>query len=138
MPARVTYADDEPNGLATMLGGLIEGNLAQHPEREKLLKPAVIGIVAPDAGVAVTFVVSPGLVTVSNGAPKRRADLIVKANSGVLIELSSVPLKFGLPDAMTPEGREVNRKLLKGEIKVKGMLLHPGKLARLNQLLSVA
>jgi hypothetical protein len=51
--------------------------------------------------------------------------------------MSSVPLRWGLPDVRTREGREVNRKLMKGQLKVKGMLAHPGKLARLNKLMSV-
>ncbi|MCA1726638.1 MAG: hypothetical protein LC722_02985, partial [Actinobacteria bacterium] len=125
MAAQVVYADEEPNGLATMLGGLIEGNLALHPQREKLLRPAIIGVVAPDARVAVTFSISRGLVTVSNGAPRKKADLVIKASSDLLVGLSSVPLKLGLPDLRTEAGREVNRRILKGEIKVKGMLLHP-------------
>ena len=48
-----------------------------------------------------------------------------------------LPLKFGLPDAMTKEGREVNRKLFTGQLKVRGLFSHPAKLARLNKLLSV-
>ena len=38
---------------------------------------------------------------------------------------------------MTKEGREINLKLLKGQIKVKGMFAHLGTLARFNKLLSV-
>ena len=53
------------------------------------------------------------------------------------VELSSVPLRFGLPDSMTKEGREVNRKLFTGKLKVKGMALHLGTLTRFNKLLSV-
>ena len=135
--ATVAYADEEPNGLATMQGGLIEANLEAHPEREELLKPAVIVVTAPDADVAVTLAIAPGRVDVSNGA-KGRADLAVRADSDTLIELSSVPLRFGLPDSMTKEGRAVTGKLMKGEIKVKGMYRAPGKLARLNKLLSVS
>ena len=59
------------------------------------------------------------------------------AESTTLIELSSAPLRFGLPDSMTKVGREVNLKLLKGEIKVKGMFAHLGALGRFNKLLSV-
>jgi len=29
----VVFADQEPNGLAAMVGGLIEANLLQHAER---------------------------------------------------------------------------------------------------------
>ena len=135
---KVEYADDDPNGLASMLGGLIEGNLQQHPERSGLLKPAVIGIHAPDAEVTVTIEVAPGRVVVRNGPPRGRADLRVTADSSTLIELSSVPLRFGLPDSMTEDGRAVNVKLLKGEIKVRGMFAHLGALSRFNKLLSVA
>ena len=138
MSARVEYADAEPNGLAEMLGGLIQANLEQHPERETLLKPAVIAIKAPDAEVSVTIAIQPGKVTVHNGRPKMRPQLDVTSDSTTLIELSSVPLRFGLPDSMTKVGREINAKLLKGQIKVKGMFAHLGALARFNKLLSVA
>jgi hypothetical protein len=134
--ATVSYTDEEPNGLATMLGGLIDANLQAHPEREALLKPSVIAVTAPDADVSVTLVMSSGRVEVSNGV-KGRPDLAVRADSDTLIELSSVPLRFGLPDNMTKEGRAVTGKLMKGEIKVKGMYRAPGKLVRLNKLLSV-
>ncbi len=136
MDAKVEYVDDEPNGLASMLGGLIEANLEQHPERTALLKPAVVGITAPDVDVAITITIAPGRVAVANGI-HGRPHLLVRADSETLIELSSVPLRFGLPDNMTKGGREVTGKLLKGHIKVRGMYRHLGKLARLNKLLSV-
>jgi hypothetical protein len=137
MAITVEYPDKEPNGLAAMLGGLIEGNVAAHPELETLLsRPATYAIVAPDADVAVSIRLAPGRVTVRNGVVGR-PDVRVTTDSETLVGLSSVPLKFGLPDLMTKAGREVNRKLLKGKLKVKGLLLHPGKLGRLNRLLSV-
>jgi hypothetical protein len=136
MPAKVEYTDADPNGLAEMIGGLIEGNLAAHPERQALLKPAVIAITAPDAEVSITLQIAPGRVAVSNGV-RGKPDLRVTAPSDTLIELSSVPLRFGLPDNMTKGGREVTGKLMKGKIKVKGIARAPAKLARLNKLLSV-
>jgi hypothetical protein len=136
MTATVEYTDTEPNGLAAMLGGLIEGNLSAHPDREGLLKPAVIAITAPDADVSVTLQIAPGRVAVSNGIAGR-PDLRVTTDSDTLIELSSVPLRFGLPDTMTKHGREVTGKLVTGKIKVRGLVRSPAKLARLNKLLSV-
>jgi hypothetical protein len=135
MAAKVEYTDADPNGLAEMIGGLIEGNLAVHPERQTLLKPAVIAITAPDAEVSITLQIAPGRVAVSNGV-RGKPDLRVTAPSDTLIELSSVPLRFGLPDNMTKGGREVTGKLMKGKIKVKGIARAPAKLARLNKLLS--
>jgi hypothetical protein len=136
LTATVDYVDEEPNGLAQMLGGLIEANLAQHPDREALLKPAVVGITAPDAGVSITIQIAPGRVGVANGL-QGKPHLLVQGDSETLIELSSVPLRFGLPDNMSKEGRAVTGSLLKGRIKVRGMTRHVAKLARLNKLLSV-
>lgn len=134
--ATVEYLDREPNGLAAMIGGLIEGNLAAHPERASLLKPSVVGLVAVDAHVAVTLRLAPGRVTVASGLVGP-ADVVVRTDSETLTDLSSVPLRFGFPDAMTPEGRAVTRKLLRGDLRVQGLLRHPATVARLNRLLSV-
>jgi hypothetical protein len=134
---KVQYPDPEPDGLATMMGGLIEANLTAHPERAVLLqKRATFAIEAPDVDVAVSIRLYRGTVTVRNGIVGR-PDVTIRANSEDLIGISAVPLRWGLPDVRTKEGREVNRKLMKGQLKIKGLLAHPGKLARLNKLMSV-
>jgi hypothetical protein len=136
--ATVRFLDGEPNGLAAMLGALIEGNLTAHPDRERLLaKPAVYVISAPDVDVAVSIRLAPGSVSLRNGTVKRW-DITVIADSETLMALSSVPLRLGLPDTLTKEGREVAAKLLTGRLRVKGLVVHPRKLARLNKLLSVS
>jgi hypothetical protein len=134
---KVQYPDAEPNGLAAMLGGIIEANVNAHPERQRLLsKRATYAIVAPDVNVAVSIRLYRGTVTVRNGIIGR-PEIVVRANSEELVGMSAVPLRFGLPDMRTKEGREMNRKLLKGQLKVKGLLRHPGKLARFNKLMAV-
>jgi hypothetical protein len=134
---RVEFLDQEPNGLAAMIGGLIEANLAAQPERAKLLRPrASVGVVATDAGVALTLRLAPDRVTVGNGL-SGKPQVVIRGSSETLTELSSVPLRFGFPDATTPEGRAATRKLLRGELKVQGLWLHPGIVSRLNRLLSV-
>jgi hypothetical protein len=137
MTVTVEYPDAEPNGLASMLGGIMEGNLAAHPERGRLLSSvSTYTIRAPDVDVAVSIRLAPGKITVRNGIVGK-PDILVQADSETLVGLSSVPLKFGLPDIGTKEGREINKKLLKGQLKVKGLFLHPRKLATLNKLLTV-
>jgi hypothetical protein len=134
--ARVEYEDEEPNGIARLIGGLIEGNLQDHPERERLLRPAAVGIVADDAGVGITLRITPGLVVVANGVVGN-PDVLVRTDSITLTELASAPLRFGFPDAMRVEGRAITRKLTNGKLKVKGLSSHPGIVSRLNRLLSV-
>jgi hypothetical protein len=133
----VEYPDPEPNGLASMLGGLLEANVAAHPGRERLLSSvATYGIRAADIEVEVSIRLAPGKITVRNGIVGK-PQIMVETDAETLVGLSSVPLRFGLPDVATKEGREVNWKLLRRQLKVRGLLLHPGKLARLNKLLSV-
>jgi hypothetical protein len=134
--ARVEYEDEEPNGIARLIGGLIEGNLQDHPERERLLRPAAVGIVADDAGVGITLRITPGLVVVANGVVGN-PDVLVRTDSITLTELASAPLRFGFPDAMRADGRAITRKLTNGKLKMKGMSSHPGIVSRLNRLLSV-
>jgi hypothetical protein len=120
-----------------LIGGLIEANLAAHPERTSLLRPAVVGLVAIDVGVAITLRIAPRGVTVVDGLGGR-PQVVVEADSDTLTELSSVPLRLGFPDPTTAEGRAITGKLVRGELKVRGLARHPGIVSRLNRLLSVA
>jgi hypothetical protein len=135
--SRVEFVAVEPSGLATMIGGLIEANLVAHPERSSLLRPAVVGVVAVDASVAITLRIAPRGVTVVDGLTGR-PQVVVRTDSDTLTELSSTPLRFGFPDVTTRQGRAVTRKLLNGRLKVRGLVHHPGIVSRLNRLLSVA
>jgi hypothetical protein len=135
----VVYADQEPNGLAAMVGGLIEANLRQHPERRSLLRPAVVELVAVDAGVSVRIALSPRQVTVSNGSSRPDPPRVrVLADSDGLLFLSSAPLRFGLPDPMSSDGRAVLAKVVRRQIRISGLIAHPLTVARFGRLLSVA
>jgi hypothetical protein len=93
--------------------------------------------VAEDAHVALTLDISPGRVTVANGLAAR-TDVIVRADSETLTELSSTPLRLGFPDAFSRAGRGVTGKLFKGSLQVQGLVRHAGMVSRLNRLLSIA
>ena len=137
MTPTVEFLDQEPNGIASMLGGLIQANLQNHPDRAALLKPAIVGIVAEDAHVALTLGISPDRVTVRNGlAP--HVDVLVRADAATLTELSSTPLRLGFPDAFSKAGRAITGKLFSGTMRVQGLILHAATVSRLNRLLSVA
>ena len=134
----VVYADPEPNGLAAMVGRLIEANLRQHTERRSLLRPAVVELVATDAGVSVRIALSPGRVSVSDGSRgPDRPRVRVWADSDALLLLSSAPLRFGLPDPFSRDGRRVLAKVVRREIRISGLVAHPFTMARFAKLLSV-
>jgi len=135
-PVTVGYVDHEPGAFATMVGGLIEANLERDPSRRRLLRPSVAAIVAQDAGVSVTIRTSPEGVEIANGVSPDAAVEIV-ADSLHLLELTAVPLRFGLPDAFDRRGRRVLGHVVAGRVRIRGMLIHPRSAVRLSALLSV-
>ena len=133
----VRFADPEPNGLADLVGRLIETNLEADPDRRSLLHDTVVRLRASDAATEATITLSITGVAVSNGRVDRRPHLILVAEAYDLIELAGAPLRFGLPDALHPRGRAVIRRIATGRVRVSGMLRHPIRLSRFTRLLSV-
>lgn len=135
--AQVVFVDGEPNGLARMIGGLVEANLEHHPSRTRLLRPAVVDLAAIDADVGVTLRIEPGSVTVGNGTAKGDADLRISTDSLSLVELASMPLRLGFPDPFRAQGRAVIRKVVSRDVRIEGLMRHPVRLSRLTRILSV-
>jgi hypothetical protein len=134
----VEYADEEPNGLAAMVGELIEANLRRHPDRRSLLRPALVGLSASDACVSVSIALAADRVSVRNGSSGRgRPHLRVRAESTSLLLLLTASLRLGLPDPFSPSGRQVLGQVLSGRIRISGLVRHPVRAIRLTRLLSV-
>jgi len=133
----VSVVSPEPSGLASMVAELIAQNLARDPARRGLLRPSVVVLDAPDAEVTVFLRIDGEGVRAGDGDIPG-AHLRIRADSGRLLDLTTAPLRFGLPDLLTPEGRVIVRDLLAGRMRIRGLLRHPLRLARLTQLLSVA
>jgi len=133
----VTVVGPEPSGLASMVAELIEQNLARDPARRALLRPSVVVLDAPDADVTVFVRIGRDDVRVGDGDVPD-AHIRVRSESGRLLELTTAPLRFGLPDPMKPQGRAVVWDLVRGRLHIRGLVAHPLRLARLTKLLSVA
>lgn len=133
----VTVVGSAPSGLASMIAELIEQNLARDPERRRLLRPSVAVLDAPDAEVTVFLRIDPTGIRVGDGDVPD-AHVRIRSDSGRLLDLTTAPLRFGLPDALTPEGRAIVRDLLARRLRIRGLLRYPLRLARLTELLSVA
>jgi hypothetical protein len=141
----VRFADAEPNGLADLVGRLIETNLETEPDRRGLLRDTIVLLQASDAAIEATVTLSRAGVDVANGPAKgpangpggRRPHLVIAADAYDLIELAGAPLRFGFPDVMDPQGRSVIRRIATRHVRVSGMLRHPIRLSRFTRLLSV-
>lgn len=137
--ATVVLEGEEPNGLAQMIAALVEANIASDPRKERLLETTrgAVQMDVLDAGVTVGLKFVPGTLTVTSG-PVPGADLRITANSETLMGLSTVPLRFGLPDAFTEEGRAVALQLLRRRLRVRGLPLGLPMMRKVNQLLNVS
>ena len=132
----VTLVGPEPSGLASMLAELIEQNLARDPDRRRLLRPSVAVLEATDADVTVHLRIGDGRVRIGDGDVPD-AHLWIASSSDRLLELTTTPLRLGLPDVGDPRGRDVVGELIARRLRVRGLLRHPVRLARLTSLLSV-
>ena len=122
-------------GLGPMLEDLVRQNLARDPARRRLLRPTTVVFVVPDADVVVTLRIDASGVRAHDGA-QRGADLVLRADAEPLFRLPGVPLRFGLPDPSTSEGRRVLADLARSRVRIRGMWGRFPALRRLTMLLS--
>ena len=127
----VEYADSSPSAFASMLGGLIEANVGNRPEKQKDFDSLVarVGIWVTDIDEGVTLDFQKGHLVVHNGLwPKR--DITIRAEAGTVMNLSNLKIGlFGMPVYYDEVGREVAGKLVRGKLRIDGLL---GNLATLN------
>ena len=124
----------EPAGITELIGGLVRQNLSRDPTR-RLRDRDVVTIEAVDAGVAVSLRSAEGTILVTDGRDPG-ARVVVSASSTKLLELAGAPLRFGLPDALSHDGRVLIGDLLTRRIRVQGLIRHLGTVRRLTMLLS--
>jgi len=134
----LVVVDPDVEGLGVMLADLIRGNMEADPSRAKLLEGVVgkVNLRARDAEVAVGMEFRGGQLFV-HARPFPKADLDVDTDADTLMGMSNVPLRLGMPDVATADGRAVIAKIVRGRLKVRGMVTRPKLLTRLQRLLSV-
>lgn len=128
-------------GFALVLTDLMQQNVERHPRRRATFDRlrGTIAIEATDAGVALTMSFLGGELVVHDGI-QGKPDVVIRADSATILELSNAKLRFGLPDLATQSGRAVIGKIRSGGLKISGLglALKPGFLVRFTKLLSVA
>jgi len=125
-------------GLAVMLADMIKGNMENNPKRVKdfnALKGPIY-IFADDADVDMTMAFGKGSLTVFGGRAGKPI-LEIVTDSETLLGLANISIKFGMPFFFDKVGMEVPIKLLKRQLKIKGMFFHPFALMRLTKVMSV-
>jgi hypothetical protein len=132
--SRVEYAQGEDaSPFAQMLGGLIEANVEGRPEKRADFESlrARVGIFVTDIEEGVTLEFQGGRLVVHNGLQGGR-DLTIRADADTVMELSNVRIGFArMPNYLDATGREVVSKMLRGQLRIEGLL---GNLTTLNQV----
>ena len=138
-PSLVEYADPEPSAFASMLGGLIEANVRTRPEKERDFESLVarVGIWVTDIDEGVTLDFKGGKLIVHNGLKPRRT-ITIRTDAETVMSLSNLKVgAFGLPVYYDEVGRGVATKLLRGKLKIDGLLPNIMTLNSVTRIFSV-
>jgi SCP-2 sterol transfer family len=130
----VEYADGEDaSAFGQMLGGLIEANVSSRPEKRRDFDRlrARVGVYVTDIGEGVTLDFGGGHLLVRNGLEPDR-DVTIRADADTVMQLSNVRIGFaGMPNYLDATGRQVMARMLKGQLRIEGLV---GNLTTLNQV----
>ena len=135
----VDYADDEPSAFASMLGGLIAANVESRPEKMRDFKSLVarVGIWVNDIDEGVTLDFNGGKLTVHNGLTPKRT-ITIRSDAETVMSLSNLKIgPLGLPVYYDEVGRGVAGKLLRGKLKIEGLLPNVMTLNAVTRIFSV-
>jgi hypothetical protein len=120
----VDYADKAPSAFASMLGGLIAANVESRPEKQPDFESLVarVGVWVTDIDEGVTLDFKGGKLTVHNGLKPRRT-ITIRADSETVMSLSNLKIgPLGMPIYYDGVGRGVAAKLLRGKLKIDGLV----------------
>lgn len=128
----------EEAGMAAMLAEMIKTNLQNNPERVKDFNKlyGTIWITAEDADVGMSMDFNRGSLTVS-ASKVGKPILSISTDSSTLMDLANITIKFGMPYYFDETGRMVIKKLVKRELKIKGMFTHTMALTHMTKIMSV-
>ncbi len=127
----------EEVAMATMIAEMIEANLEKpHKLKDFNRLRSRVHILAEDAETEMTMVFDKGSLTVYGGK-EGKPDLSIVTDSASLLDLANLNIKFGMPWYFDEIGLGVVKKLLKGELKIKGMFTHLVALTLLSKVMSL-
>ena len=135
----VDYADKEPSAFASMLAGLIAANVESRPEKQQDFDALVarVGIWVTDIDEGVTLDFKGGHLTAHNGLKPRRT-ITIRTDADTVMSLSNLKIGvFGLPVYYDEVGRGVAAKLLRGKLKIDGLLPNLMTLNAVTRIFSV-
>jgi len=125
-------------GLAEMMFNLIRQNLEQNPQKIKGFNSldAKVMIEARDIQIIIGLEFKQGKLTISKDS-SFKPDLHIITDSATILALCLLKIKFGLPYFFDANGFRIFKKLLSGELVIKGLMGHFAALVKLTKVFSV-
>ena len=125
-------------GLAEMLFNLLRQNLEQNPQKMSSFEAlgSNVVMVARDIDITITLIFKRGELKIYDGAVGD-VDLKIIADHDAILDLSLIHIFMGLPNYFDRIGRTILKKVLLGDLKIKGLLRHPIQLTHLTKIFSV-
>ncbi len=127
----------DESAMAIMLEDIIRTNLESNKKKVKAFRKirGNIGIVIDDVDMEIGLLFKRGKLTITSYVPKR-SKVKITADSTTVTQLSTVPIKYGLPWYFDEAGKDILKAAIDGKLKIKGAY-HMPTMIRLSKVMSV-
>jgi len=138
MPEIIILPEARELGLPVMLADLIRQNIEKRRDKIKPFESleAKVLIEIPDIQTSAGLEFHRGKLTLSKGL-SGKPDLHILTDSATILDLSLLKIKLGLPYFFDKNGSKILKKILSGEIIIKGLLKNFSILINLTKVISI-
>ncbi|CAN5497884.1 hypothetical protein BH23ACT9_BH23ACT9_04810 [soil metagenome] len=114
--------EEGSGAFAGMLGGLLAANLQADPGKAGMVRrtSGSVGILVTDTDEEVRLHFAGDALWITSG-PAGAADLRLVGTADTIMGLSTVPLRFGLPDLLSSTGRGLTGRWVQGGLQIHGL-----------------
>jgi len=138
MPEIIILPEARELGLPVMLADLVRQNVEKRPDKIKPFESldAKVLIELPDIQTSAGLEFHRGKLTLSKDL-SGKPDLHILTDSITILDLSLLKVKLGLPYFFDKNGFKILKKILGGEIVIKGLFKNLPVLINLTKVISI-
>jgi len=124
--------------MAEMMGGLLRANIERSPAKAAIFRAlhTVVGIHIEDIEVSITLEFLGGNLLIHEGIA-RPPHITIRTESGTVMDLSTVAIRFGLPYLFDENGRKILENVRNGKIRMFAMPWNLLDVIRLTRVMSI-
>jgi hypothetical protein len=138
MPEIIILPEACESGLPVMLADLIRQNLEKRPDKIRPFESldAKVLIEISDIQISAGLEFRRGKLTLSRSL-SGKPDLHILTDSATILDLCLLKIKLGLPYFFDKNGFKILKKILSGEIVIRGLLKNFSVLINLTKVISI-